>query len=83
MFTVYVLRNPDGLLYKGYTCDVEKRVEQHNTQKTKWTSGKGPWVLVYTEEFILEGDAKKREKFLKSEKGRELLKEYLVRDASA
>ncbi len=82
MYSVYVIRNPKGTLYKGYTSDLKRRIEQHNkgNEFSRYTKNKGPWVLVYSEEYEKSSEAIKREKFLKSGKGRELLKEILKRD---
>ncbi len=48
LYFVYVLRNPKGRLYIGFTSDLWKRVHQHQEDKGGWTSGRGPWELVYT-----------------------------------
>lgn len=77
MYTVYVLRNEQDQLYKGITGDLEKRIVYHNAGLNTWTRGKGPWVVVYTEEYCSKSEALAREKFLKSGKGREFLKNKL------
>jgi putative endonuclease len=76
-YTVYIIQNNEGLLYKGVTVNLLQRVRQHNTATGKWTSKKGPWNLVYSEIYTTKTEALKREKFLKSGKGRELLKKLL------
>jgi len=43
----YILQNPDNILYKGYTTDIVKRINQHNNSFGKYTSEKGLWKLVY------------------------------------
>lgn len=73
---VYVLQNPEGFLYKGVTVDLEKRLRYHNSGLSVWTKKKGPWQLVYREEFDTKSAALKREKFLKSGRGREFLKAF-------
>lgn len=78
MFTVYVLKNNEGKLYKGVTEDLEKRVSYHNQGLSKWTRNRGPWNLVYTENYEIKAEALKREIFLKSGKGREFLKSKLA-----
>ena len=80
MYFAYVLQNPKGLLYKGQTDDLDKRISQHNTNDgfKAFTKKRGPWVLVYQEEFLTREEAREREKFLKSGKGREFLKEKLI-----
>ncbi|MBI2607661.1 MAG: GIY-YIG nuclease family protein [Candidatus Doudnabacteria bacterium] len=50
MYYVYVLRNPKGILYKGSTNNLERRVEQHKLGLYKnYTQKRGPWELVYHE----------------------------------
>lgn len=47
---VYMLRCGDGTLYTGITDDVERRLEIHRSGKgAKYTRGRGPLELVYTE----------------------------------
>lgn len=74
-YYTYILRSDiDGRLYKGHTDDVEKRLKEHNTGKTKSTKGYIPWKLVYIETFKTKQEAILREKYFKTGSGRELLK---------
>ena len=66
MFTVYVLHNNEGRLYIGQTADLEQRIRAHNEGMSKWTSTRGPWHLVYEEQFTSREEALKRERVLKS-----------------
>jgi putative endonuclease len=56
-------------LYIGITEDPEKRVIQHNAGKSKWTSRANDWKLVRIESFTNYAEARKRELFLKKQKG--------------
>lgn len=48
MHFVYILRCGDDSLYTGYTNDVEKRVEVHNSGKgAKYTRSRLPVKLVF------------------------------------
>ncbi len=48
---VYLLRCGDGTLYTGITDDLERRLAAHRAGKgAKYTRGRGPLELVYTEE---------------------------------
>lgn len=48
---VYILRCADGTLYTGSTDDVGRRVAVHNSGKgAKYTRGRTPVEVVYTEE---------------------------------
>ena len=51
MHFVYIIKNHQGLFYKGYTQYLEKRIIEHNTNLSRYTSGKCLWVLVYFKEF--------------------------------
>ena len=43
-YFVYVLESEiDGRLYKGQTRDINKRILEHNSGKTKSTKGYKPW----------------------------------------
>lgn len=83
MFYAYVLKSEiNGILYKGSTQNIEERIKQHNDGLVKFTSKYKPWKLVYKEIFTTRADALSREKFFKSGKGRELLKQILAQSAS-
>ena len=59
---LYILRCGDGSLYTGITTDVEKRLEAHRSGKgAKYTRGRGPLELVYSEECGDHSAALKRE----------------------
>jgi putative endonuclease len=80
MFYVYVLRSKrNGKRYIGYTSrDVQKRLYEHNRGDSKWTSGNGPFELIYADDFITVKEAKEVEKFLKSGQGRQCLDELEI-----
>jgi putative endonuclease len=83
MFFVYVLRNhATKRHYTGHTSDLVQRVGQHNHGDTKSTKNRGIWELVYQEEFATRAEAMRREKFLKSGKGREELRSELAERSS-
>ena len=49
-YFVYILTCSDGTLYTGITTDLEKRVAAHNSGKAaKYTSGRRPVTLAYSE----------------------------------
>ncbi len=63
---VYILLCSDGTLYTGWTNDLEKRLEAHNSGKgARYTRGRRPVVLVYTEDFEEKGAALRREAAIK------------------
>jgi putative endonuclease len=62
---VYIIINPDGILYKGYTTNINQRIEYHNTGKSQYTKNKGPWKVVFIKSFEVKSEALKYEKMLK------------------
>jgi putative endonuclease len=77
-YFVYVLKSEiDGRLYKGQTSDIDKRLNEHNSGKTKSTKGYKPWKLVYFETFETRDEAVLREKYFKTGSGREFLNDLL------
>ena len=72
---VYLLRGGDGSLYCGITDDVSRRLEAHAAGKgAKYTRGRGPLELVYTEECESYSAALKREAAIKKLKRQEKLR---------
>jgi putative endonuclease len=66
-YTTYVLRSKlDGKFYTGYTSDLEKRLNEHNSGKVYSTKRRVPFELVYYELCINKDDAIHREKYLKT-----------------
>ena len=79
MYYAYVLRSKgNGILYCGQTEDLEKRVLEHNLGKNKYTRNKRPWELVYFEACMTRSLAIKRERFFKTGKGREYIRERIT-----
>ena len=75
MFFVYVLKSQ---LYKksyvGHTDNIDRRLKEHNSGRNNFTRRYVPWSIVYTEKYDNIDDAVKREKALKTTKGRRFLK---------
>lgn len=64
---LYVLRCGDGTLYTGITTDVQARFAHHQAGKgAKYTRGRGPLEVVYTEECEDHSAALKRELAIKA-----------------
>ena len=62
----YMLKCSDGTLYTGWTNDLDKRVEAHNSGKgAKYTTARRPVELAYYEEFETKEQAMKREYAIK------------------
>ncbi len=77
MYTVYVIRDDKGKLYKGMTNDLPRRLKEHRSGKTVTTSKMGDLSVVYTEICQSFEEARKRELYLKSAAGRRFLKKIL------
>lgn len=62
----YIVRCADGTLYTGFTTDLKGRMEAHNRGAgAKYTRGRGPVQLLYSEAFATKGEALKRESQIK------------------
>jgi putative endonuclease len=84
MFTTYVLRSQaTQRLYTGSPSDFEKRLEQHDANVSASTKNRGPWELVHREDFPTRAEAVRRERYLKTGKGREELKRLLVKNPTS
>ncbi|MBQ8814527.1 MAG: GIY-YIG nuclease family protein [Lachnospiraceae bacterium] len=58
----YMVRCNDGTLYTGWTYDLKKRMEAHNSGKgAKYTRSRVPVELVYVETFSTKEEAMSRE----------------------
>jgi putative endonuclease len=83
MFTVYeIISKSTNKIYIGQTMDIELRLRQHNGLengcRSKYTKqNKGPWILLYSEDHKTRTEALKREKQLKSYRGRESIKNLI------
>lgn len=81
MYYVYILENEQCAHYVGYTADLPKRIKGHNSSKSRWARKKGPWHLVYKEEFATKKDAFLRERQIKNYKGGKAFKELLGKES--
>ena len=78
MFYTYVLlSDKDNKLYIGYAKNLKLRFEQHCDGEVKSTKYRRPLNLIYYEACLLEGDARKREKYFKTYYGHIFLKKRL------
>jgi putative endonuclease len=78
MFFVYILQSQfDQSYYIGFTANLENRLKYHNEGKSRYTSKKIPWRIVYTEEFNTKKEALIRERFLKKQKSRRYIEDLI------
>ena len=78
-YYVYVLRSIKYReeFYIGSTHDLKKRVAKHNRAVNFSTKAYAPWQLIFYEAYLYKEDAKRREKYLKTNKGSKVIKQML------
>jgi putative endonuclease len=67
-WSVYILRCADGSLYTGVARDLQRRLRQHNGELVggaRYTAGRRPVALVWSETLASRGDAQRREAMIK------------------
>lgn len=77
---IYILKSAvSKRIYTGSSREDEpsERVVAHNAGKTRSIRFGRPWKLVYTEKYDAYVKARKRELFLKSGRGREIVKQIV------
>jgi putative endonuclease len=75
MYFVYVLMSSkDKKFYTGFTRDLEKRIDEHNSGMSRATKNRVPFTLVYYEFCLNQKDAMKREIYLKTTWGKRYIK---------
>jgi putative endonuclease len=79
MFVSYALYSIKfDKLYIGYTNDLINRFHSHNSlAKSGYTIRYRPWEVIYVDFFETKEEAMKREKELKSSRGRAFLRTIL------
>ncbi len=78
-FQVYILRSQStGRFYVGHAENLAKRVFEHNNNRTPSIKNRGPWELVYSEQFGTRAEASHRERQIKRMKSRRWI-EHVVR----
>jgi len=78
MYYVYIIKSlKNDFKYTGYSADLKKRLDHHNSGANKSTAGHRPFRIIYYEAYAGESDARRREKFLKSGRGRDIIKKQI------
>ncbi|AOW11222.1 hypothetical protein EM308_02585 [Flavobacterium gilvum] len=58
MFYVYIIYSKDfNVYYKGFTENVAQRLQYLNDNRSRYTSNKGIWELVYSKSFETKREA--------------------------
>jgi putative endonuclease len=77
-FYVYVLRSlVKDFIYVGFSENLKTRVQQHNDKKEFSTKPYAPFELIHYEAYRNIKDAKRREGYFKTTKGKVTLKQML------
>ena len=78
MYYFYVLEfTKNKKLYYGFTNDLKRRITEHKSKKSDFTSRNGLFKLIFYEAYINKKDAQEAEKYFKTGHGREILKDKL------
>lgn len=78
MFYIYILKSlKDSKLYTGFSSNLRKRIKEHDSGNVISTKNRRPLELVYYEAYQNKVSALKREKFLKTTKGKMQLRKQI------
>ena len=81
-FFVYFLLNPQGKTYVGQTNGLSHRLAQHNNPDCRLTlhtkRHPGPWKLIHQKQYLTRSAAIRRERELKTGKGRDWVRKVLL-----
>ena len=81
MYYTYNLLMVNDEVYTGFTSDLKRRLAEHKTGNNETTRKHLPVELIHYEAFLNELDARRREEYFKTNKGkttlRLMLREYL------
>ncbi len=74
-YYVYVLKSlTKDFIYVGFTTDLRKRFTEHNNRQELSTKHYTPFELIHYEAYKNIKDAKRREEYFKTTKGKTALK---------
>ncbi len=73
-FVVYILESEkDKTHYIGQCRDIKERLSRHNEGRVRSTKSRGPWKVIYSEEYHTRSEAVRREREIKKRKSREFV----------
>ena len=82
-YTYVLLSERDWRFYTGSTTDLRARVRSHAAGRVRSTTSRAPLLLIYYEACVDPDDARRRERFLKTGKGKRYLNNRLTGYLSA
>jgi len=78
MFILYIIYSQKlDRFYTGYTTDLDKRLQEHNSGMSSFTAKASDWIIRYQQAFELREQAQKREREIKRKKSRRYI-EWLI-----
>jgi len=79
MYFVYILQSEiDNSRYIGFTADIKRRLQEHNSGSSKYCSSKRPYKLIWCCIFSNKKKAYEFELYLKSSSGYAFMKKHLI-----
>ena len=79
MFYAYVLKSiAYDYYYKGHCENLNERLVEHNSRKTKSNKFYAPFILLYSEGFATREESILREKYFKTSAGRKFLRKKIA-----
>ncbi len=84
MACLYILQSlSTQRFYIGSTTDPARRLDEHERGQTPSTRNRGPWRVVYLEEFSTLKEARRRERELKAWKSHKAIAHLITARAAA
>lgn len=77
-YTYVLVSERDGRLYAGSTSDLRQRIQAHREGRVRSTAYRRPLTLIYYEACLEVEEARRRERFLKTGKGKRYLNKRLA-----
>jgi putative endonuclease len=78
MYTVYIIYSAKlDRFYTGYSESIEKRLQEHKSGLSSFTSKADDWILKYQHNYPSRQEAHKAELLIKSKKSRKYI-EWLI-----
>jgi len=78
IYYFYVLQSETtGRYYVGHTKDLEERLQRHHKGRSQFTKVRGPFKIVYVEEYRSRSKASKREAEIKARKSRPYIQQLI------
>ncbi len=79
-YYVYILKSlKKDFLYVGLTENLKRRFKEHNNQEELSTKHFAPFDIIHYEAYKNKKDAEKRERYLKTTKGKTVLR-YMLKN---